>query len=285
MDLNPRTIEASENAPRGGEQLRYTEDKLQSLGSLTAETAGTLVLDAPSQIDQALARIANTSEDYYLLGFTPANPGASDRNRYRHIRVTVSRPGTHVSARTGYALNQGTPADRRRTIDACAPGTVRPEGPRGRRRPTPCAVLPQACSGSSCVLGRLPAASASAGTADVVYVVRDTTTGKVMASGSDQLALPEASANGSPNVFRVQFEVPPGTYLMRALVREPGGLVGSADRRFQVRALNGPDVTASDSVVGSSDVKGLPVRASVYASDLLGASSRCTAEPSRTSKV
>jgi len=63
--------------------------------------------------------------------------------------------------------------------------------------------------------------------------------------------------------------VPAGTYLMRALVREPGGLLGSADRRFQVRSLSGPDITASDLVVGSSDVKGLPVRATAYASDVL----------------
>ena len=119
LDLNPRTLEISDNTPRGGEQLRETQDKLQSLGSLTGETAGTLVLDAPSQMDQALARIADTSEDYYLLGFTPANPDDSDRNRYRHVHVSVSRPGTHVSARTGYVLEpKGTPADRRRTIDA-----------------------------------------------------------------------------------------------------------------------------------------------------------------------
>ena len=163
MDLNPRTIEASENAPRGGEQLRETQDKLQSLGSLTAETAGTLVLDAPSQIDQALARIANTSEDYYLLGFTPANPGGSDRNRYRHIRVTVSRPGTHVSARTGYALEpKGTPADRRRTIDAAlqAPFGQKPfadEVPRSTLRGSSAGVQRVIM----CLSADLPAASAS----------------------------------------------------------------------------------------------------------------------------
>jgi hypothetical protein len=85
--------------------------------------------------------------------------------------------------------------------------------------------------------------------------------------------LPDApgghGATTGTGVYRVQFELPAGTYLMRALVREPGGLLGSADRRFQVRALNGPDISASDLVIGSSDVKGLPVRASVYASDVL----------------
>ena len=271
LDLNPRTLEMSDNTPRGGEQLRETQDKLQSLGSLTGETAGTLVLDAPSQMDQALARIADTSEDYYLLGFTPANPDDSDRNRYRHVHVSVSRPGTHVSARTGYVLEpKGTPADRRRTIDAALQA---PFGQKGLAVEYTTYTLRGSSSAVQrvimCLSADLPVASASTKSADVVYIVRDTTTGKVVASGSDQLPLPEAANAGNPNVFRVQFEVPAGTYLMRALVREPGGLVGSADRRFQVRALNGPDVTASDLVVGSSDVKGLPVRASAYASDLM----------------
>jgi hypothetical protein len=64
----------------------------------------------------------------------------------------------------------------------------------------------------------------------------------------------------------VQFNVPAGTYLMRTVVREPGGLVGSADRRIAVRPLGGPDVTVSDLVVGSA-VAGLPVRPRAYTGD------------------
>ena len=64
----------------------------------------------------------------------------------------------------------------------------------------------------------------------------------------------------------MQFTVPAGDYLMRAVVREPGGLAGSADRRLNVRALDGPDVTVSDLVIGSA-VSALPVRAQAYAED------------------
>jgi VWFA-related protein len=275
LDLNPRTVEANEQSPRGGEQFSEVQDKMQSLGSLTAETAGTLVVDAPSQIDNALARLADTSEDYYLVGFTPANPSDTDRNRYRHIRVTVRRPGAHVSARTGYALEpRNTPADRRRTIDAALQA---PFAQKGLEVEYTTYTLRGSSSGMQRVIvslgANLPVASATARSADVVYVVRDATTGKVAASGSDELALPDApggsGATTGTGVYRVQFELPAGTYLMRALVREPGGLLGSADRRFQVRALNGPDISASDLVIGSSDVKGLPVRATVYASDVL----------------
>jgi hypothetical protein len=58
-------------------------------------------------------------------------------------------------------------------------------------------------------------------------------------------------------------------YLMRAVVREPGGLLGSADRRFRVRPLGGPGVTAGDLVIASAEVRGLPVRATLYAGDAL----------------
>jgi hypothetical protein len=64
-------------------------------------------------------------------------------------------------------------------------------------------------------------------------------------------------------------DLPPGVYMMRVVVREPGGLLGSTDRRFQVRALNGPGVQAGDLILGSSDVRGLPVRPAVYASEAI----------------
>jgi len=53
---------------------------------------------------------------------------------------------------------------------------------------------------------------------------------------------------------------------MRAVVREPGGMAGSADRRLDVRPLDGPDVAISDLVLGSA-VSALPVRAQAYAND------------------
>jgi hypothetical protein len=68
----------------------------------------------------------------------------------------------------------------------------------------------------------------------------------------------------------VQFNVPAGDYMMRMVVREPGGLVGSADRRFEIRPVTGPDVSASDLVIGSA-LGGLPVRPTAYVSDGLTA--------------
>jgi VWFA-related protein len=275
LDLNPRGVDAGDEAPRGGERITEIRDRLQSLGSLSSETGGTLVNDAIEQLDPALARIADTTEDYYLVGFTPAASDSGDRDRYRRIRVTITRPGAHVSARTGYMPNPGpAPADTRRAIDAAlrAPFSrqdLRVEYTTYTLRGT----APDMQRVILSLAAELPVVSGGAQPADVVYVVRDVETGKVAASGSDRVSLPdgpsETGATTGVGRYRVQFELRPGTYLMRVVVREPGGLVGSADRRFQVRALDSTDVTASDLVLGSTDMQGLPVRAEAYVADEL----------------
>jgi VWFA-related protein len=275
MDLNVRSVEADATAPRGGEQSSEIRDKLQSLGSFTAETAGALVVDASAHLDQALTQLAETTEDYYLVGFTPGDSNEGDRNRYRHIGVSVTRPGARVTARTGYALTpRSTPADRRRSIDDALRAPFAQEGLKVEYTTY---TLRGTAVGLQRVIVSLaadvPPAAVGADAAEVVYVVRHADTGQVAASGTDRLTfseVPEDSRSTTRTGFyRVHFELPAGSYLMRAVVREPGGLLGSADRRFEVRALTGPDVRASDLVLGSSDVNGLPVRATAYASDVL----------------
>ena len=93
------------------------------------------------------------------------------------------------------------------------------------------------------------------------------------ASGTDIMPLPKTAAPGRTTAqgqFRVQFDLPAGEYLLRAAVREPGGTTGTVDRRFEVRALDGVDVTASDLIIGRrSDA--LPVRPTCYVSEGLSA--------------
>jgi hypothetical protein len=105
--------------------------------------------------------------------------------------------------------------------------------------------------------------------ADVVFVVRSISDGRVAASGRDTIPLPTSRADTATvgtGSYHVQFEVPAGEYLMRAVVREPGGLVGSADRRFSVRALDGPSVASGDLVLSASRGE-LPVRPVAYTGD------------------
>ena len=118
LDLNPRGVDLSQANPQqsalGGEIL----SRLESLGSLVGETDGELFNDAGPRIEVVMNRVAEASQDYYLVGFEPTPAALQNRNQYHRVRVVTTRPGAHVSARTGYAIGpQMDPADRRRTIE------------------------------------------------------------------------------------------------------------------------------------------------------------------------
>ena len=245
--------------------------RTEPLGSLAAETDGALISDASTHLDAALTRIADQAEDYYLVGFTPSAAALAARGDYRRVSVRVRRAGARVNARTGYATPKSTvPADRRLAIDAVL---AAPFSQQGLRIEYTTYTLRSDNAGRARVLlsleAHLPVGDGAHQTADVVFIVRDARNGRVVASGTDTMPLPlkadAASATGV-GAYRVHFEVPPGSYLMRTVVREPGGLVGSADRRLDVRGLSGPDVTVGDVVLGSA-TGALPVRARAYVQD------------------
>jgi VWFA-related protein len=240
--------------------------RTEPLGSLAAETDGALVIDAASHLDAALDRIADQAQDYYLVGFTPSAAALDARGAYRRVSVRVSRPGARVSARTGYATPKapGT-LDRRRSIDAAL---AAPFAQQGLRLEYTTYTMRSDNAGRARVIlsleADLPVRDETHTAADVVFVVRDARDGRVVASGTDTMALPAAASQGAATgagTFRVHFDIPPGAYLMRAVVREPGGLLGSADRRLDVRGLTGPDVTVSDVILESAAGGSLPVRA------------------------
>ncbi|MBZ5558867.1 MAG: VWA domain-containing protein [Acidobacteriia bacterium] len=277
FDLNRREPDITLDEPSGADQANAIHDTLSPLGSLAAETGGSLVIDASMRAGEAFDAMADQSQDYYLVGFTPRAEALKDRGAYRRVAVRVRRGGAQVSTRTGFALNEtAARLDRRQAID------------RAMTSPFPLQGLPvqyttYVLRGSAAGLQRvilslaaeLPLASRDgaptgvADAADVAFVVRAAVDGRVAASGHDAIALPERRAPASTTgtgTFRAQFELPPGDYLMRAIVREPGGLVGSADRRFTVRALNGPTLESGDLVL--SPTRGeLPVRPTAYIGD------------------
>ncbi len=245
--------------------------RIAPLSTLAVETDGMMVVDAGARSGQALDRIAEQAQDYYLLGFAPSDEAKLHRGKYQRVTLKVKRPGARVSARTGYAMApEQTPADKKRAIDSVLGA---PFAQQGLRIDYTTYVMKAAESGQHRVIlslnADLPVRSAASDAADLVFVARDVRDGRVVATASDSLPLPAAARPGSPlgtGTWRVQFNVPAGNYIMRMVVREPGGLVGSADRRIDVRPLTGPDVTASDLVIGSA-LGGLPVRPRAYADD------------------
>lgn len=275
FDLNAREIDPHQMTPVGHEPYAEIHSRLAPLGTLAAETDGALVNHASSWLDRALSNIADQSQDYYVLGFEPHPDAIKTRGSYRRVKVNVAQSGARVGTRTGYSItSDSTPVDRRRAING-ALGSPFPQ--QSLRVEYTTYVLHGTAPGAQKVLmsleAELPLAVAGKkDTADVVFAVRDRRDGRVVASGTDVIQLPDASRPGATTgvgTYRVQFDLAAGEYLMRAVVREPGGLVGSADRGFVVQALDRPGVTVSDLILGSIQPSGPPVRASAYASDVL----------------
>ena len=271
FDLNRRQNNVDQALVSSTTEASEIQARVEPLGSLAVETAGTLVIDAASHLDAALGRIADQAQDYYMIGFTPSAAALAARGQYRRVSVRVKRAGAQASARTGYAAPRGNAQlDRRRAIDAAL---AAPFAQQALRVDYTTYTLRSDNAGRARVLlsleADLPIQSAGNAAADVVFLVRDMRDGRVVASGTDAMPLPMAAdESGVTGVgtYRVHFEVPPGSYMMRTVVREPGGLVGSADRKLDVRGLSGPDVTVGDVILGSA-TGSLPVRARAYAED------------------
>ena len=271
LDLNRRESNVRDFASLGAQQFSAIQSRVSPLGTLAAETDGELFTNASTRMDTAFRRIAGASGDYYIVGFEPA-PGVVEPDAYRRVTVRVSRRGARVSTRTGYAVSAvPTAADRRQAIDDALHA---PFASQGLDVEYTTYVLRGDGPGASRVVlsleAALPIAAARApAPAEVVFVARDVRDGRVAASGTDLIPLPTGtSPDGTTGraTYYVQFDLAPGDYLMRAVVREPGGQIGSADRRFHVRSMSGPGVAVSDLILGSRSER-LPVRATAYSED------------------
>ena len=276
MDLNSRSQRLDELTTSDTTLSSEVQARIAPLSTLAVETDGAMFVDAAARSDKVLTALAAQAGDYYLVGFTPSADARMNRGQYRRVNIAVTRSGARVSARTGYTVAPETVVtDRKTSIERLL---AAPFVQQGLKLDYTTYVLRDPQPGRERVVlslaTDLPIRSKPDDAADVVFVVRDVRDGRVVASGNDVIPLPETPHGRSPlgrGSWQVHFNVPPGTYLMRTVVREPGGLSGSADRRLDVKALDGPDVNVSDFVIGSA-IGGLPVRAQVYSrSGLTGA--------------
>ena len=274
FDLNKRSESLSAVMPTGSDVAPEISNRLESLSQLSADTNGKVILDASTHLDQALDVVGAAELDYYIIGFAAPAAALTNRDEYRHVSVRVTRPGAHVSTRTGYVAGPAqTPADRRRAIDAALRAPFSQQGLRVEYTTYVGQSEHPGFQGVAVSLQtELPVAPAGTDAfADVVFVVNDLKTGQVLANGSDRIALPHQPAPdsaGGQGAWRARFDLPAGEYLMRCVVREPGGLAGSADRQFVVRSLTGPDPAASDLLLGTRDDR-LPVHTVGYTDEVL----------------
>ena len=78
-------------------EMRLTQD---SLRTLSEETGGIASIDANS-LSSAFTRIVDANSTYYMIGYYPPNHPRD--GRFHKIDVRVTRPGSRVLARRGYA--------------------------------------------------------------------------------------------------------------------------------------------------------------------------------------
>ena len=271
FDLNARTPPLNQAYLSETVLATEVQSRIAPLSTLAVETDGMMIVDAAHRVDAALKTIAEQAQEYYLVGFTPSDAARLNRGKYRRLEIRANRQGAQVSARTGYAVApESTVADRRRAIDSVLGA---PFAQQGLKVDYTTYQMKSGELGQHRVVlsltADLPVRSKPADAADVVFVARDVTDGRVAASGTDSIPLPARPRKGSPmgvGSWRVQFPLPAGSYMMRTVVREPGGLVGSADRRIEVRPLDGPDIAVSDLVLGSAG-GALPVRPRAFTGD------------------
>ncbi len=91
--VDPRGVQAGES----GTALAMT---LSGVEGITEVTGGTVF--SGNDAEAGLRRVAERSDAYYLLGYQPDRPGAGERK----VKVTVSREGLEVRARSRYYVPQ-----------------------------------------------------------------------------------------------------------------------------------------------------------------------------------
>jgi len=95
--------------PRGVQADRSGTALALSLGDaegISAVTGGTVV--SGNDAEAGLRRVAERSDAYYLLGYQPDRPGPGERQ----VKVTVSREGLDVRARSRYYVPEPAPKNR-----------------------------------------------------------------------------------------------------------------------------------------------------------------------------
>jgi VWFA-related protein len=89
-------VQEQVNPTEWADYLRKSQDTLRVL----AEETGGLAVINENDFNRALRRIDADTSDYYVIGYSSANPDVSRRRR--RIEVRVTRPGLNVWSRTEY---------------------------------------------------------------------------------------------------------------------------------------------------------------------------------------
>jgi len=228
----------------------FTQARQETVGaeSVALDTGGAAIRNT-NDLAGGMKRVADESRAYYLLGYVPSD--ARRDGKFRRIEVKVDRPGVRVRARRGYyAPSDKAPKPKEEAVQPAvraaldAPSDVSGIplrlvayglGPSGGGKST-------ALVAAEVDLGALDLGKTGdkwTGRFETYVVVSSLSTGEsVPEEKSVDVALPEAAytqlrATGLP-ILR-DFQLKPGTYEVRLVVRDPRSQhVGSVRQQFVV---------------------------------------------------
>ncbi|MEW6322439.1 MAG: VWA domain-containing protein, partial [Acidobacteriota bacterium] len=237
------------------------EDLLtEGLDRLAGDTRGARHRVAAGSGAGIFERISRELAGYYLLGFEPT---AADRSgRQRRIRVTVSRRGVTVRARSTFAFRDDGAV-------AAGPATSADEAVRNLLvAPLPGRGLPLRVASYTATSGDDPSklrlvvaaeigeAATEPATWPVGVLVVDAN-GTVVASSLGSPTLAPARANlPSPRLFLTSVLVEPGEYTLRLAAADDTGRAGSVHHAVTARFTDVGPVSVSDLVLTPQVVAG-----------------------------
>jgi VWFA-related protein len=233
--------------------IALASQSIEGARSVALDTGGSIV-PATSGLAKAMTKIADEARAYYLIGFTSSNNKRD--GGYRKLSVDVTRPDVDVRARRGYYApkdgEQRKPdPDRldpkvRAGLDAPVASDGVPlrltsyvlgaPGPK-----TPVLLVAEAEVGG---LGLAPKDGKVAAAFDTYVVVHGRDSGQIYKQEKLlEMDVPEAywpQVRDTGIAIRRDFELPPGAYQVRLLVRDKvGGRLGTVMHEFEVPAATG----------------------------------------------
>lgn len=228
--------------------VNTTQDTQGSL-SLALDTGGYAIRNT-NDLERGLRGISDRSRAYYLIGYIPANTRRD--GKFRSIDLTVtSRPDAKVEARRGYYAPSDAPQKKREPEALEPPVRQALDSPYGRdsipmrmtsyvfgERAGKAAVL-LAADADPKAIGFDKQADRFNGVLESFAVIASRDSGENFSQERKmELSLPSAVrdqvAKSWLPILR-EFELPPGVYQARMLVRDPGsGRIGTVRHEFEV---------------------------------------------------
>jgi len=223
--------------------------------SVIAETSGGFVVRNANDLGGAIDRAVSESRSYYVLGYTPRNLARD--GRFRRVRVGLARKDVEVRARKGYYAPTDDPAPTRprvggidvalqKALDSPAPLADIPLRAGAYALGLPLAGQTRVVLALEIDIARLPFEQTEGRLRDtldltMVVVARD--------SGAEQRHQQSLVMNLRPETlegyregwypFDHEFELGPGAYQARVLVRDSRRRLGSLVHEFEVPSLDG----------------------------------------------